>query len=189
MSMAARKLVLWAYLASSALFYVIVYVNAPFSLEPTAGIDGGLYITTGRHLAEGRWLGGYNQYTLAKGPGYPLFLAFADVLGLPVSLAQALLHVGAVALVTMISLRFVRSVLLVALLSTLLLWHPMPLLPPMLRIVRDDAPAAGCAAALAVTSKVKPTRSMDTPCGHGLVPPDPCAVGDTHGPPRGFAKS
>lgn len=74
------------------------------------------FMTLGRYLAEGKWLGPYDQLTLVKGPGYPAFLALAQWLGLPVSLAHALLRCFAIAIFVIVLHRFIGSFLLSGLL-------------------------------------------------------------------------
>lgn len=46
-------------------------------------------------LANGDWLGTYNNITLIKGPVYPIWIAFCALLGLPLLFAQNLLYIGA----------------------------------------------------------------------------------------------
>src|SRR6516164_7767786 len=72
--------------------YVIVMVHTPLAVLADAMHDDGLFMTLGRHLAAGEWLGAFNQFTLMKGPGYPAFLALSHWLGISASLAHALLH-------------------------------------------------------------------------------------------------
>src|SRR5688572_30815349 len=80
----------YLYIAILSLIYCFVVVHTPLVLYPGAPHDDGLYISLGRFLAEGLWLGPFNEFTLMKGPGYPLFLAVSNWLGIPVSLAHAL---------------------------------------------------------------------------------------------------
>src|SRR5262249_50356351 len=63
------KLILVCYCAVLSAIYVFALVNAPLSLLSAAGHDDGLFITIGRNLAAFQWLGPYNEFTLAKGPG------------------------------------------------------------------------------------------------------------------------
>ncbi len=99
--------------------------------------DDGLDMALGRHLSQGEWLGPYNQFTLLKGPGYPAFLAVVSWLGISVSLAHALFHCAAISLFLAVCRRFIRSVLLSSLMFAFLLWHPIALTAPMLRVSRS----------------------------------------------------
>jgi hypothetical protein len=131
------KLALISYCAVLSAIYIFALANAPLSLLSAAGHDDGLFIAIGRYLAARQWLGPYNEFTLAKGPGYPAFLAFSYLFGLSSSLARALFHCGAIALFVALSRRWLRSYLLAALLFTLLLWDPASFLGQNLRLLRD----------------------------------------------------
>ena len=130
------KWLTYLYVSLLGLAYVIVAVHTPISLHPDAPHDDGLFIRLGRSLAEGRWLGGFNQFTLMKGPGYPAFLAVANWLGVSVSLAHALFHCFAVTFFVTVCHRFIKSYLISGVLLTLLLWHPLSL--TVLRVLRDE---------------------------------------------------
>ena len=66
----------------------------------TAPHDDTLFVGLALSILEGEWLGAYNQFTLMKGSGYPLFIALSNVLGLPLILSQELLYLGACFLFT-----------------------------------------------------------------------------------------
>jgi hypothetical protein len=119
------------------LLYIVVYVNAPILIWSMGDHDDGLDMALGRHISQGEWLGTYNQLTLLKGPGYAVFLAVVSWLGISVSLAHALFHCAAVALFLAVCRRFIRSALLSSLMFTFLLWHPIALTAPMLRVSRS----------------------------------------------------
>jgi hypothetical protein len=127
-----------AYAAFSVLAYVAIITHMPLTLYPDAMHDDALFISLGRHLAHGKWLGPYNAVTLIKGPGYPAFLAAAQWLGTPVSLAHALFHCFSVTVFVLVLHRFMKSFLLSGLLFTLLLWHPVSLSVVLLRPIRDE---------------------------------------------------
>lgn len=61
--------------------------------------DDALFLQQAMHLARGEWLGPYSPLTLAKGPGFPIWLAAVHHLGLPVNLAAGLGWLAACALV------------------------------------------------------------------------------------------
>jgi hypothetical protein len=119
------------------LLYTVVYVNAPILIWSMGDHDDGLDMALGRHISQGEWLGPYNQLTLLKGPGYAVFLAVVSWLGISVSLAHALFHCAAVALFFVVCRRFIRSALLSSLMFAFLLWHPIALTAPMLRVSRS----------------------------------------------------
>ncbi|MDE1567165.1 hypothetical protein [Aquabacter sediminis] len=91
----------------AARFYV--EVNSRLLLIPAAGHDDGYFMRMASHIASGQWLGAYDQYTLMKGPGYPLFVALATLFGGPVSIGHALFHLLAVLVAAVAVLRLTRS--------------------------------------------------------------------------------
>jgi hypothetical protein len=137
--MGKNRSLIGLYLSATALVtvYVIVYVNTPITIYANAMHDDGLFIALGRYLAEGQWLGPYNQHTLAKGPGYPAFLAISSWLGISVAMAHALFHAGTVTAFVAICHRFVKSVTISAILFVLLLWDPILFSGGLLRTFRE----------------------------------------------------
>ncbi|MEK9786503.1 MAG: hypothetical protein VW546_10890, partial [Gammaproteobacteria bacterium] len=57
--------------------------------------DDTLFIGLALNILQGDWLGTYNQFTLMKGPGYSMFIALSNILGIPLILSQELLYVAA----------------------------------------------------------------------------------------------
>ncbi|MFC5527005.1 hypothetical protein ACFPPA_14795 [Rhodanobacter ginsengisoli] len=88
----------------------------------------------GKQLAAGKWLGIYSQFTLMKGPGYPLFLAINSWLGLPVGLSHAAFQCAAIALFFWVFARLASMPNLALCGFIFTLWAPAPYLE---RIMRD----------------------------------------------------
>ena len=130
--------VVWLYAGALCALVVFVSVHTPVTLYPGAPHDDGLYMSLGRYLSEGSWLGPYNEFTLAKGPGYPAFLAVANWLGISVSLAHALFQCFAALFFVVVCHRFVKSTLLSGLMLTLLVWQPIPIAVYLRRILREQ---------------------------------------------------
>lgn len=129
------------YALSMILLYIFVSVHTPIAIIVEAPHDEDLYVTMGRFLSEGKWLGPlsqFSQFTLMKGLGYPVFLAISNWLGTSVSLSHALLHCAAVVFFVVVVHRFVRSLLISCLLFTLLLWHPISLSFWLLQTTREQ---------------------------------------------------
>jgi hypothetical protein len=59
--------------------------------------DDELFTRSAGHILEGDWLGPYDMMTLSKGPSYPLFIAAAYRLNVPLKLAEHGLHLMAAA--------------------------------------------------------------------------------------------
>jgi len=130
---------LLAAMAVSSLAYIILCMHVPVALFADAGFDDYLFVQHGLSIISGQWLGPYSQMTLAKGPGYPLFLAFNGLLGVPITLSQALLYVTACCVTACALFRLSGSAWLAFLSFLAIQWHPA-LFP--VRIVRDDLSAA-----------------------------------------------
>ncbi len=135
MSPQQQNAIALAYVAGMLLLYLVVALHTPVMLFTSAPHDDNLFISLGRFLTQGKWLGPFNQFTLMKGPGYPAFLALSHWLGTSITLAHALLHCAAVLIFVAVAHRFMRSYLLSGLLFALLLWQPTSL--SSLRVLRD----------------------------------------------------
>jgi hypothetical protein len=66
-----------------------------------AALDNLLFTQQAASILDGRWLGRYSDTALVKGPGYPLFVAGVNLLGIPLRLAQHLLYAASCALVVL----------------------------------------------------------------------------------------
>lgn len=87
--------------------------------------DDRLFVELAARVLEGDWLGPYNQFTLAKGPMFPVFIAAVFWLGLPLLLAQQALYAGACAILTHALKPWLRPGAAQFSFYTLLLWNPM----------------------------------------------------------------
>jgi hypothetical protein len=112
-----------------AAFFVIANVwfvaAQPSAVIAGAGLDDRLFVDLANRIVSGQWLGAYDQFTLAKGPGYPLFIALSFVLGIPLPLAEHGLYL----LACWLLVRALRPVLRhdgwALLLFAGLVWQPM----------------------------------------------------------------
>lgn len=106
------------------LAFLSAFSHTPINVYAQAMHDDGLYIRLGLNLIDGAWLGQYDQFTLAKGPGYPFFLALNAWLGVPITFGHALFHCLASGVLAYAIMRAGRSHLLGLLVLLLLLWNP-----------------------------------------------------------------
>ena len=77
-----------------ALFLLVIklwLVSSHYLMATQSPHDDLLFITQAHNILSGNWLGKYNQLVMIKGPGYPLFIAFAYWLNIPLLTAQQLL--------------------------------------------------------------------------------------------------
>ena len=114
----------WAALALTAIKLWLTSGQTIFAIGP-AFHDDKLFVNLAAHLLDGNWLGPYDQFTLAKGPMFPLFLAVVFWIGLPLLLVQQLIYAGACGAVTHSLAPWLRSGGARFSLYTLLLWNPM----------------------------------------------------------------
>jgi hypothetical protein len=110
---------------TSAILFVILCAHKPMSIFADAIGDDALFISLGRHIAEGDWLGSFDVRTLAKGPGYPLFLAANFYLGLSVSIAQAIFFCLCLGIFSWTIFKIFHSAWLALLLFVVTLWYPV----------------------------------------------------------------
>jgi hypothetical protein len=104
-----------------------------------AAHDDRLFLLMAESIVRGDWLGAYSQMTLAKGPFYPLTIAFFYWIGLPLGLGVQLVYAGACALFTFACRPAIRSGLALLAIYSLLLWNPMSYeAPTMGRIIRQQ---------------------------------------------------
>jgi hypothetical protein len=107
-----------------SIVYIILSMHLPVSIYTGAIHDDALYWSNARLILGGHWLGEYSQMTLAKGAGFPLFLAINALIGTPITLAIALFYLFACGLLanTLRLLGFNKYIVLILFFAILL--HP-----------------------------------------------------------------
>jgi hypothetical protein len=98
----------WLVVVAVTLVSSLLRVRSPMWLVDAPN-DDGLFTRLAGHLIDGEWLGPYNELTLAKGPGYPLFIAAAYQLHVPLKLAEHAVHLLACAVMGLAVWRVFRS--------------------------------------------------------------------------------
>ncbi len=109
----------------------------PVYAHPVAMLDDGLFVRSARFLSEGHWLGPFDKATLAKGMFYPMFIAGAAWLGLPLLLAEQLVYLAASALAGAVASCFTGRRSMGAVVFVLLAANPVPWIEHLARVVRD----------------------------------------------------
>lgn len=82
----------WPSLGGLSMAMFFLYSGFPASFNTAAKYDSALFLKLAGHLVNGEWLGAYNNLTLAKGAGFPLWLAGVHLLGVPVSAAAVVFY-------------------------------------------------------------------------------------------------
>lgn len=109
---------------ASAAVYCLAVGHRPFLTSPQSAYDDAHYMSQAMEILSGHWLGAYSDLTLIKGPGFPIFLAFNYLIGLPVGLALAGLYAAATAFFCHVVCQAARSELFRVLLFAALLFVP-----------------------------------------------------------------
>jgi len=108
----------------------------PRMANRTAMHDDFLFAELASHLVRGEWLGPLNSLTLAKGPGYPLWIAANHFVPGSLRLAEEMLYVVA-CLAIVVALRPLVQVPLRLAIGVGLLWVPASVYAGKLRFVRE----------------------------------------------------
>lgn len=106
--------------------FLVISAHTPIEIRADAIYDDALYITLGKHIAAGKWLGAYTPYTLMKGPGYSLFLAVNAWLGLPIGLSHAAFQCLAIGFFFWVFARISNMPWLAVCGFLIALWAPAP---------------------------------------------------------------
>jgi hypothetical protein len=120
-----------------AFSYLLVCGHRPIALSLNAGFDDDLYMRSAYQIATGNWLGPYDKLTLAKLPGFPLFLAINYLVGLPIILSLSIIYVISVGYFCAVLRRLLQSDLLCFILFAAVLFAP-PLASAATTFVQRD---------------------------------------------------
>ena len=90
------------------------------------GHDDALFLKLARNLGQGRWLGPYDQLTMAKGPFFPVFLLFGKASGLPLKLVEHIFYVLFAMMAAVTTYRLTGRRWLSAAVTVALLLSPVP---------------------------------------------------------------
>lgn len=87
--------------AGLALFKLWLAAGQPLGTFVLGAHDDGHFLIMARYLLQGRWAGPYDQFTLIKGPFYPLWIAAMYKLSIPLVLSHHLLYILACGLMVL----------------------------------------------------------------------------------------
>ena len=116
-----RDQIFYALLALMSGLYVLLSAYTPVSIYSDSALDDELYLVNAQYLAAGNWLGTFDYRTLAKGHGYPMFLAISAWTGLPITISQAIFTCLAAAAMALVVKRLSGSRLLAFAIALLVL--------------------------------------------------------------------
>ena len=78
-----------------SIFKISTAYFIPFSILPNSPHDDFLFFNLGTYISEFKWLGPYNNFTLIKGPVFPIFIGSSIMFQIPLRIFEALLIVSA----------------------------------------------------------------------------------------------
>ncbi|MGK2858410.1 MAG: hypothetical protein ACSLFQ_14515 [Thermoanaerobaculia bacterium] len=103
-----------------------------------AALDDQLFVVLAHNIASGLWLGDYTHATLAKGPGYPIFIGLSSFFRIPLLVAQEALYMAACAALALALRPVTRGRGWAAALYVALLFNPMTWeATELLRLIRQ----------------------------------------------------
>ncbi|MFM9926049.1 hypothetical protein VLK31_23870 [Variovorax sp. H27-G14] len=102
-----------------------------------ATFDDALFVRTARHLADGQWLGPYDNLTLAKGMFYSLFINVSSTLGVGLKMGEHLVYLMVALFAAMAVGQRARSRPLAVVLFTALALNPVLWHPELARVIRE----------------------------------------------------
>ena len=124
----------WYICVAAGVLFVIVFQHLPIAYFANAAHDDGWFVHKAISVASGQWFGAsYDNLTLMKGPGYPLFLVLVSASGMPIAMAEAALMAFALLLFCLNLARLTGAYRSCAAVFVVTLWHPVFLMPRLLR--------------------------------------------------------
>ena len=117
---------------------LLIGVITPIDLISNATYDDALFIRLAEQIARGNWLGEFGSLTLAKGSGYPIYLSFASISGLPLTIFNSLIHVSSFVAVSYLVWYLTKNYTICAIVFISLSLFPLGVSPILQRVVRDQ---------------------------------------------------
>ena len=140
------------YFVSIGLASLFLKATLPVFVIADASLDDGLFVRLAHSLVEGSWLGPFDNRTLAKGSFYPVFMATAFAIGVPLKIAEHFVYLAACGLMSWSIARLSQSRRLGALVFTALAFNPVLWEPSLARVVREGLYTSLSLAVLALAS-------------------------------------
>ena len=130
-----------AWLVIGVAFVVSLWIRQGFPIFAIGdgSFDDQLFVRLADYLRQGRWLGPYNNLTLAKGAAYSGFILLNYVLGLPLKLSEHLAYLAASLYFSFVVGSLLRSRAATAVLFVVLAFNPIFWAPEIGgRVVREN---------------------------------------------------
>ena len=129
----------WIAIAGVFVFSFALRLAFPIYAMGTSAYDDFLFLRLASHLREGEWLGPYDNLTHAKGAAYSMFIALANLLRVPLKVAEHAAYLSAALYLAAVLARQLRSRAALVVIFTLLAFNPMFWAPETGgRVVREN---------------------------------------------------
>ncbi len=128
----------WAAVCLFSVFKLWLVSGQGFFVGGDLIYDDYLFINQAAHIVDAQWLGAFNHLTLAKDPGYPLWLGFSHFLHVPGFFLQHFLYVFACVVMALSLKPLIRQPLVLTLLFLVLLFNPVSFSDVSTRAVQEN---------------------------------------------------
>jgi len=123
------------YAVSIGLASLFLKATLPVHAFAESFVDDAMFVRLARFLVEGSWLGPFDDRTLAKGAFYPMFMATAFAIGVPLKIAEQFFYLTASGLMSWSVARLSQSQRLGAGVFFALAFNPVLWEPQLSRVV------------------------------------------------------
>ena len=138
----------WFVLLALAALSLWLRSGFPLTAMPILQHDDRLFVRLARFLAEGQWLGPYDDLTLAKGMFYPFFVALAFWTSVPLVMAEHLVYLVLSALTAGVVRSATGSCRLALFLFAILALNPVSWNSNLARVIRQSLYLSLCLAVM-----------------------------------------
>lgn len=121
----------------ASLLSLWIRTGVPAYIIAGARYDDQLFIRLARFILIGQWLGPFDNTTLVKGVGYPIFAALAFAMGVPLKMAETVLYIATSIAGASLVVRLSRSHLIGAVLFLALVLNPVLWGNELARVIRE----------------------------------------------------
>jgi hypothetical protein len=131
--------------------------------------DDFLFVKLAYYLGAGRWLGAFDNLTLAKGMGYPIFILTSFLAGVPLKLAEHAAYLAAAGIAAWLVQRLTTYRWLAFTLFALLAFNPVLWHPQLARVIREGLYISLSFAVIMLAACAAARKQSPTPAIRGLL--------------------
>jgi len=129
---------LWCLMTLLSILKIWLVAGQHIFAEAEAASDEWVFIDLANNLIHFHWLGSYNISTLAKGPFYPIWIAFSYFIHVPLFFSQHLLYILACIILTIALRPLFKKSWILFIIFAIILFNPISFTDgPATRIIRE----------------------------------------------------